>query len=288
MDPIRALLILLAIFVALYLYIWYHGGKRKRDEGVPGPAEMGIGFVTNFFDTLGIGSYAPTTAIFKAWKMVKDEWIPGTLNVGHTLPTVTQAFIFIGAVTVDVTTLFSMIAAAVVGAFFGAKVVASWPRRYIQIGMGSALLVGAGLFAAKNLGYIETRGEAAGVAGAMLLVGILGNLVLGALMTIGIGLYAPCMLLVAFIGMNERSAFPIMMGSCAFLMPGATKPFVDKGSYNLRVALGLAIGGIPGVLLASRIVTGLPIVPLRWMVSVVVLYTGLAMLRSAHQEAKQS
>ncbi len=122
----------------------------------------------------------------------------------------------------------------------------------------------------------------------MLVVAIVGNLILGALMTIGIGLYAPCMLLVAFIGMNERSAFPIMMGSCAFLMPSATKPFVDKGSYSLKVALGLAIGGIPGVLLASFIVTGLPIVPLRWMIAAVVLYTGIAMLRSAVRESKQS
>lgn len=288
MDPIRALLILLAIFVAFYLYVWYQGAQRKREEGLPGAKEMSIGFVTNFFDTLGIGSYAPTTAIFKAGKMVRDEWIPGTLNVGHTLPTVTQAFIFIGVVTVDVTTLFSMIAAAVVGAFFGAKVVASWPRRYIQIGMGSALLVGAGLFAAKNLGYIASKGEAAGVAGAMLVVAIVGNLILGALMTIGIGLYAPCMLLVAFIGMNERAAFPIMMGSCAFLMPIGSLRFIREQSYSLRVSIGLAIGGIPGVLLAAYIVKQLPLYAVRWLVIVVVVYTAVMMLYSAFSSPRRA
>ena len=288
MDPIKALQALLALFVVFYLVVLYRGASRKRDEGLPGARELGLGFVTNFLDTLGIGSYATTTAAFKAWKMVKDEWIPGTLNVGHTLNAVTQAYIFIGAVAVDVTTLFSMITAAVVGAYFGARVVASWPRRYIQIGMGSALLVGAGLFAGKNLGYIASKGEAEGVVGAMLLVGIVGNLMLGALMTIGIGLYAPCILLVSFIGMNERAAFPIMMGSCAFLMTAATKPFVDKGSYNRKAALGLLIGGIPAVLIASRIVTDLPMVPLRWGIAVVVLYTGIVMLRSAYLEARQS
>ena len=46
------------------------------------------GFVTNFFDTLGIGSFAPSTVIFRFRQMVPDELIPGTLNVGHTLPVV--------------------------------------------------------------------------------------------------------------------------------------------------------------------------------------------------------
>lgn len=287
MDPIKALLALLVVFIVMYLIVWYQGAQRKKDEGLPGTRELGIGFVTNFFDTLGIGSYAPTTSMFKAWKMVRDEWIPGTLTVGHTLPTVTQAFIYIGSVSVDVTTLFSMIGAAVVGAFFGAKVVASWPRRKVQVGMGSALLVAAALFAARNLGLISIGGTAEGVSGVMLLVALIGNLALGALMTIGIGLYAPCMILISFLGMNERAAFPIMMGSCAFLMPGASKPFVDKGSYNLKAALGLAVGGVPAVLIAAFIVKSLDLDALRWVVAVVVLYTGIAMLRSAIQEAKQ-
>ena len=288
MDPIKALLAALVLFVLFYVVTWYRGAQAKLAEGFPGPLDLIIGFITNFFDTLGIGSYAPTTAMFKAWKLVKDEWIPGTLNIGHTIPTITQAFIFIGSVAVDPVTLVAMIGAAFVGAFFGARVVASWPRHYIQIGMGTALLAGAALFAAKNLGYISSKGEAVGVTGAMLLVAVVGNLALGALMTIGIGLYAPCMLLVSFIGMNERAAFPIMMGSCAFLMTGATKPFVDKGSYSLKSALGLAIGGFPAVLIAAYIVKSLPLETLRWVVAAVVLYTGLSMLNSAMKDSKPS
>ena len=100
-------------------------------------------------------------------------------------------------------------------------------------------------------------------------------------MTIGVGLYAPCMLLISVVGMNERAAFPIMMGSCAFLMTGATKPFVDLGSYSFKSALGLAIGGFPAVLIAAYVVKSLDLVTLRWGVAAVVLYTGLTMLRSA-------
>lgn len=286
MDPIKALQIALAAFVVFYVVTWYRGAQRKKAEGFPGPVDLGIGFVTNFFDALGIGSFAPTTAVFKAWKLVKDEWIPGTLNIGHTIPTIAQAFIFIGAVAVDPTTLLLMIAASFVGAFFGAKVVAGWSRRNVQLGMGLALLAGAVLFAARNLELIKITGEANGVTGVMLVIAVLGNMLLGALMSIGIGLYAPCMLLVSLVGMNERAAFPIMMGSCAFLMTGATKAFVDAGSYSLKSALGLAIGGLPGVLIAAYIVKSLPLTQLRWVVAAVVLYTGITMLRSAMTEKR--
>ena len=102
-------------------------------------------------------------------------------------------------------------------------------------------------------------------------------------MTLGIGLYAPCMILVALLGMNPRAAFPIMMGSCAFLMPIGGLRFVAKGSYSLRAAVGLTIGGIPAVLLAAFVVKSLPLTALRWLVFAVVLYTAVAMLRSARR-----
>ena len=287
-DPISWLLLLLGAFVVFYLVTFYRGTLKKRSEGAPRPLLIGIGFITNFFDTLGIGSYATTTAIFKGWKLVKDEWIPGTLNIGHTLPTVTQAFIFIGAVVVDPETLVLMILAAIVGAVWGARYVANWPRRNIQLGMGTALFIGAFLFAGRNLGYITSSGEATGVTGGLLVLGVLGNIFLGALMTIGVGLYAPCMLLISAIGMSEKAAFPIMMGSCAFLMTGATKPFVTAGSFSFKAVLGLAIGGVAGSLVAGLWVKDLDLVKLRWGVAVVVLYTGIAMLYSAYKEKKAS
>ena len=288
MNPITALLIMLGLFSTFYLVTVFRGSKKKSHEGLPGPLNLGIGFVANFLDTLGIGSYAPTTAMFKAFKLVKDEWIPGTLNIGHTIPTIAQGFIFIGAVAVDPTTLVLMIAASVVGAFFGARYVASWSRRNIQLGMGTALVIGSFMFVGKNLGYISSQGEAIGVAGSMLAIAVIVNVFLGALMTIGVGLYAPCMLLISFLGMNEKAAFPIMMGSCAFLMTGATKPFVDAGSYSFKAALGLAIGGLPAVLIAAFVVKSLELSTLRWGVAAVVLYTGIAMLHSAFTEAKKS
>jgi uncharacterized membrane protein YfcA len=276
-----ALLFALALVTWTYVLYWLWSVKR------PAWLLLAVGFVTNFFDTLGIGSFAPTTSIFKLKRLVPDELIPGTLNVGHALPTITQAFIYINIIEVDMITLILMIAASVVGSFLGAGVVAAWPRHKVQIGMGLALLAAALFFTMTNLEIFPSGGDTLGLTGVKLAAGIAGNFLLGALMTLGIGLYAPCMILVALLGMNPRAAFPIMMGSCAFLMPVGSMRFISKGSYAIGPALGLALGGIPGTLIAAFIVRSLPITAIRWLVVAVVLYASIAMLRSALTERRR-
>ncbi|HEX9394553.1 MAG TPA: sulfite exporter TauE/SafE family protein [Gemmatimonadales bacterium] len=279
------LLAVLAIVAALYAFVFARGLRRARDGDRLTPAKVATGFVTNFFDTLGIGSYAPTTALFRFWKMVPDERIPGTLNVGHTLPTIAQAFIFTRIVPVDARTLILMIGASMVGAWLGAGVVASWSRRTVQVGMGLALIAAAGLMLARQLGLTPAGGDALGLTGLRLVVAVGVNFALGALMTLGIGLYAPCMILVSLLGMNPTTAFPIMMGSCAFLMPVASVRFIRSGSFSPGACLGLLIGGVPAVLIAALIVKRLPIGAVRWLVVVVVLYTATALLRAARRES---
>ena len=294
MNALTGLLALLGLFTLFYLFAWVTGIQKAkssptvpapaRDLGFPNVLQLALGFITNFFDTLGIGSYAPTTAAFKFFKMVPDRLIPGTLNVGHTLPTIAEAFIYTLVIAVDVKTLILLIAAACAGAWLGAGVVAGWPKRNVQIGMGFALLVAAGLFTWRNLGGTGSAEGTIALSGVKLLLGIAGNFMLGALMTLGIGLYAPCMILVGMLGMNATAAFPIMMGSCAFLMPIASARFVQKQSYSLKPALGLALGGIPGVLIAAYIVKSMDVTTVRWLVVGVVLIAATMMLRSAFVE----
>jgi len=286
MNPAK--LILFAALVAItvvFIAAWARSVRSNAPATGLRPTllETAVGFVTNFFDTLGIGSFAPTTSIFKLKRMVPDERIPGTLNVGHALPTVAEALVFIAIVNVGMATLACLIAASVAGAWLGAGVVASWPRRKVQIGMGAALLAAAGLFAMTNLHLLPGGGDALSLQRWRFAAGLAGNFALGALMTLGIGLYAPCMILVSLLGMNPIAAFPIMMGSCAFLMPVGSLRFIERGSYSPRTALGLAVGGVPGVLIAAFIVKSLPLTALRWGVVAVVLYAAGAMLRSARQ-----
>ena len=290
-DPRLLLFIALGLMGLFFVTSWVRALLRPRAErGPPTALQTGIGFLTNFFDTLGIGSYAPTTALFRFFRLVPDERIPGTMTLGHTLPTVVQAFIFIAIVKVDFTTLVALIAASILGAWLGAGVVARWQRRKIQVGMGVALCVAAGLFVLKNLDEMRGApilpgGEAAGLSGALLAVGIAGNFMLGALMTLGIGLYAPCLIMISLLGMEPRTAFPIMMGSCAFLMPVASVRFLEAEAYSARPALGLALGGVPAVLIAALIVKSLPLTAVRWLVVLVVLYAAAGLLRAAFRPA---
>ena len=185
----------------------------SRSPWVPSTKETGTGFITVFLDTLGIGSFATTTTIFRTGRLVPDELIPGTLNVGHAVSGVLGAFIFIGLVPVASETLLPMILAAVVGAWLGSGLVArclaiasdwawaplcSWPR--------------PSCFSRSSSGS-PGGGEALGLYGGRWVVAVLGSFVLGSLMTLGIGLYAPCMIMVSLLGMAPLAAFPITMGS---------------------------------------------------------------------------
>jgi uncharacterized membrane protein YfcA len=292
LHPITALMSALGVLTAIYIAGWTRAvvavrslGRRETspatDARFPTPPMIGLGFFANFFDALGIGSFATSTAVFKFFKMVPDRVIPGTLNAGHTLPTIAQAFIFTSLIPVDIITLFAMIAAAVLGAWLGAGIVSHWPKRYVQIGMGFALLGAATLMFMTQLELFPGGGDALGVRGIKLVIAVAGNFALGALMTLGIGLYAPCMILVSLLGMNPTAAFPIMMNSCAFLMPVGSLRFIREQSYSLRVALGLAMGGIVGSIIAGVFVKSLDLRTVRWLVIVVVLYTAAMMLISA-------
>ena len=281
------LFIALVVLVLHFVIRWIGLARRQAAATLPRPTagDAGIGFVTNFFDTLGIGSFATTTSIWKFLQSIDDRVIPGTLNVGHALPTVAQAFIYIALIEVDMPTLVALIVAAVLGAWLGAGIVAKWERRKVQVGMGLALLVVAMIMLVRLL-QLSPGGEETALSAGRLALGFVGNFVLGALMTLGIGLYAPCLILVSLLGMSPVTAFPIMMGSCAFLMPVGSLRFIRAGSYDLRAAIGLALGGIPAVLIAAYLVKSLPLDAVRWLVIVVVIYTAGMMLRSAAREGR--
>jgi uncharacterized membrane protein YfcA len=239
-----------------------------------------IGFVVNFFDVLGIGAFAPQTALLKFTKQTKDKHIPGTMNVANTLPVLFQALVFITIIEVEPITLIFMFIAAALGAVYGAGIVAKMSEKKIRLVMGFALLVTAFFMLATNMEWIQGGGEAIGLKNGKLAIAVIANFVLGALMTAGIGLYAPCMALVFALGMSPQVAFPIMMGSCAFLMPPASWRFVREGAYNRKAAVAMAIPGIVAVGIAAFIVKSLPLDILRWVVIVVILYTSGVMLHA--------
>ncbi|MCT4507807.1 MAG: sulfite exporter TauE/SafE family protein [Tepidibacter sp.] len=372
----------LTLWFAVVLILDFIKNKDNLEEHNSWGKVVFIGFITDFFDTLGIGSFAPTTALLKGMKQVQDRLLPGTLNAAHTIPVVLEAFIFMTVIKVDPITLVSMLVAATIGAYVGAGIVSRLPEKKVQFVMGIALFITAFLMLAgkmdwmpgggqplekpfdgvknslvyKTLEIEETEkiseagslkikeiintsktkemsentkmeakqvieklgleingevinhkikevieikevkdGEAVkqmvkfkretgipiGVRGLKLIIAVIANFILGALMTAGIGLYAPCMALVYFLGMSQIIAFPVMMGSCAFLMPVASVKFVKEKAIDRRASIGITIGGVVGVIIAAKFVSGLDIETLKWLVIIVIFYTSITMIKVA-------
>jgi len=287
MTLVGALIGALVAGGAFFLLRWVVEARRiasERGASTPRPrlTPLGlvIGFVTNFFDTLGIGSFATTTAAFRLLRLVPDELIPGTLIVGDTLSVLTQAVLFISVVEVDPLQLTSLIAVCVAGGWLGAGVVTRLSRRAIQLGIGTALIVAAVFMALGMFRWIPAGGTAHALTPAAFVIALSVNFVLGALLPLGIGNYAPSLVMFSLLGMDPRAAFPIMMGSGAFVATIAGVRFLSARRFQQRAALGLALGGIPGVMAAVWLVKSLPLEGLRVLVLAVVLYAAATLLRS--------
>lgn len=242
------------------------------------------GLVANFLDTLGIGSFAPSSAAFKLTKSVDDVLVPGTLNVGDTVPVCVEAFLFFGFVEMDVLTLVLMIVASIVGSFVMADIVTKFDRKKVRYALFIGLFILASVVLMKNLsiGPFGTQGTELGLRGGKLVIAVVGNFVFGALMSIGVGLYAPCMAMVLALGMDAGCAFPAMMGSCAYLMAFGNGPkFIAQGRYDMVACWTQAIFGAIGVFIAYTFVSSLPLDILTKIIVVIVYITAFLYLHDA-------
>ncbi|PIE98592.1 MAG: permease [Treponema sp.] len=279
---------LLTLFFSVVFLRDVFANKENLEEGTNFWISGAIGLVINFFDTLGIGSFAPGTALFRAFKQVKDRVIPGTLNVSCTWPVVAEAIIFMTVIKVEPITLISMLVAAAIGAWVGAGLVSKFDEKKVQIIMGIALIITAGLMVAGNMNWMPVGGEAIGLTGVKLVVAVVINFILGIAMSFGVGLYAPCMALVYLMGMSPAVAFPIMMGSCAYLMPVGSVKFIKEGAYAKKASIAIGLFGLIGVIVAAKIVKSLPLMYLKWLVVVVVTYTAITLLISGFKKNKSA
>lgn len=248
-----------------------------------------VAVIANFLDTLGIGSYATTSAMFKFGKSIRDIDIPGTLNVGDTFPVCLEAFLFFGFVEVETITLILMLVAAVAGSIVGAKFVNNLNAQGVRIAMGVGLFILGVVMALRQLGVgpFGIAGTALALTGVKLVIGVVANFILGGLMCIGVGLYAPCIALVSVLGMNIGAAFPIMMGSCAFLMAFGNGPqFVKANRYDMVCTLCQMFAGAIGVLIAYFLVKSMPLDVLFWVVLVVVFITSIMFFRDYAKNKK--
>lgn len=278
------------IFAGVFLIILFKDVIAHKDEldKTKSVYNTLVSMVANFFDTLGIGSYAIATSAWKFNKSMPDDLIPGTLNVAFGVPICVEATLTMTKIEVDPMTLILMIGAAIIGSVVGAKIISRMDIMKIRLIMGIALIIVAAITLCKinKVGPFGIIGTARGLSGAMLAAGIIGNFILGVLMTAGIGLYAPCMALVLLLGMSADVAFPIMMGSCAFLCPACSITFIRKGKYQRGVTIQMIITGVIGVLIAGFIITALPLTLLTYLVCIVMIICALLFFHDVKSHKK--
>ena len=273
----RSVFVALSAIFAIYLIKDVAKSDLDKESGNVYTASA-IGFVSSFFDALGIGSFAIATVLLRAFKQIPDRLIPGTLNVMCILPTFLEAFIYIGIIQTDFLTLFCMVNAAWIGGWLGAGYVAKLPERKIQVGMSIALFLAATNMLLHQLNLMPTaHGASLGVRGISLVIATFASAIIGALVNIGIGFFAPCLSLAFLLGMSAKSAFPIMMTAAAACSYASSFTFIRQNAYSKKVTACMAIFGMFGVLIAAFIVKSLPLNTLIWLVMAVIYYASISL-----------
>ena len=275
--------LLIAIAIAILAYAVALARVVLARPVRPSLEAMALGAVVNFFDTLGIGSFAPTTAWLRFRRLVPDRLIPPTMIVGLTPPAMAESVIFLIllGVGVDPLLLFGGAMATFVGGIVGAPLVARARVWIVQLTVAIGLALAAAAYVMTNLHLFPGGGTAHGLPIGLTIVAILASFAFGLLANFGVGNYAPTLVLLSLMGMDPRLCFPIMAGGACLMGAGASVRHIAIGEIDLRIVLGLTIGGIPAVLVAAFIVKEMPLDILRWLVFVVVLYACAIMFRAA-------
>lgn len=259
------------------------GFRRHREPITPRQRRifLGGGFVFYILDALGLGSFAPTMAAFKLTKVVDDERMLGTMDVCATLPTMLEALLFLKVVEVDTLTLISMYVAGVLGAFAGGRVAVRLPVRPLRIAMGTALTLTGIMMLMSKFGLMPLGGEATGLTGGKLVIGCAGSFIFAALLPLGIGNYAPTMVLVYLLGMHPAAAFPIMMGLGFFGLASSSVPYLRAERLHYHGALLYTLAALAAVVIAVYLIGSLPLGLLQWLVIAVVFYTAVILFVQA-------
>lgn len=257
------------------------GELRLRGEA------LALGAVTNFFDTLGIGSFAPSIAWMRFRRMVPDKLIPLTMLAGYTPPSILQGVIFLIllGMQIDPLLLLACMVAMVIGGYLGVPLAARSPVRLVQGIVGAALLMAGMFYSLSNLGLMPAGGDATSLPLGLSIVVVLAHLVFGALLSFGVGNYAPTLAMLSLMGMDPRLSFPIMAAAAGFAGTTASIQCIRKVKVDMRIVLGMMVGAIPAVLIAAFIVKEMPLTYLRWLVVAVVSYAGLTLLYAATRRA---
>lgn len=284
-----ALLIPLALAIVVYASALARAAMARRAK--PTLEALALGAFVNFFDTFGIGSFAQTTAWMKFRKMVPDRLIPPTMIAGLTPPAMVESIIFLIllGVRVDPVLLFGGAMATFAGGVVGAPLVVRARVWIVQMTVAIGLAAAGIATVLAIFGALPTGGTASGLPMGLTVIAIAASFVFGLLANFGVGNYAPTLAMLSLMGMDPHYCFPIMASGASLMGAGSSMRFIKVPELDLRIVVGLTLGGIPAVLIAALIVKEMDVDVLRWVVTVVVFYAAAVMARAAvkgHREHK--
>ena len=276
-----ALLIPLSLAILIYLTVLAQRAIAGRAR--PNGEALILGAVVNFFDTFGISSFAQTTAWMKFRKMVPDRLIPPTMIAGLTPPAMAESIIFLIllGVKVDPVLLFGAAMATFAGGVVGAPLVVRARAWIVQMIVAIGLTMAGIAYVLGFLGMLPVGGTAAGLPMGLTIIAIAVSFVLGLLANFGVGNYAPSLAILSLMGMDPHYCFPIMASGASLMGAGSSMRFIKVPEIDLKIVVGLALGGIPAVLVAALIVKKMDVDLLRYVITLVVFYTAIVMARSA-------
>ncbi|MFL6721094.1 MAG: TSUP family transporter [Sphingomonas sp.] len=276
-----ALLIPLGLAIIVYAIVLARAAISRRAR--PTAEALAIGAVVNFFDTFGIGSFAQTTAWMKFRKMVPDRLIPPTMIAGLTPPAMVESIIFLIllGVRVDPVLLFGAAMATFAGGIVGAPLVVRARAWIVQMTVAVGLTLAGIAFVLAIAGSLPAGGTASGLPMGLTVIAIAASFLFGLLANFGVGNYAPTLAMLSLMGMDPHYCFPIMASGASLMGAGSSVRFIKVPEIDLRIVVGLTLGGIPAVLVAALIVKKMDVDVLRYVITVVVFYTAVVMARAS-------
>ena len=231
-----ALLVPLALAVLLFSFVLVRSA-RSGSALLPKLEAIIVGAIVSFFDTLGIGSFAPTAAWLKFRRLVPDGFIPQTMLVGLTPPSIAEAIIFLVLLGV----LVDPVAPGRLRVWRCCWADWSAPRWSPGRGSGSSSwslrlpwCIAAVAYTMTNLHLFPGGGTASSLPLSLMIIAIAANFAFGILLNFGVGNFAPSLVMFSLMGMDPRYAFPIMAGGAALMGAAASTRHIQIGKIDLQ------------------------------------------------------
>jgi hypothetical protein len=190
-------------------------------------------------------------------------------------------FLILLGVRVDPVLLFGGAMATFAGGVVGAPLVVRSRAWIVQMTVAIGLALAGIAFVLAITGNLPAGGTASGLPMGLTIIAIAASFVFGLLANFGVGNYAPTLAMLSLMGMDPHYCFPIMASGASLMGAGSSVRFVKMPEIDLRIVVGLTLGGIPAVLVAALIVKSMNVDVLRYVITVVVFYTAAVMARAA-------